>query len=305
MNDIKPKSISSVGADYDDKHLYAYLKHLRTIPPMDAEEEAELVARKEAGDIEAAQKLIVANLWFVAYTAKQYTGYKLPMIDIIQEGNIGLMKAVKKFSSEHGVRITSYAVHWIKSEIHEYVIKNSKIMTVATTKQQRKLFFKLKSHKKHHGGFTEEEVKEIAKTHNVRESDVRTMEERLYTRDVSYEQPSITHSDSSETTGLDNSAGEGQLDYTAPKNTVFSSSILEPSTELEIQDDETHMRSMILDAVENLSAREKDIIKSRWIDNLDNKPTLTDLSIKYGVSAERIRQLEKQALGRIREWITN
>jgi len=248
------------------------------------EEELEYaIDLQETGNIESAQKLILPHLRFVIKVANNYAGYGLAVSDLIQEGNIGLMKAVKRFQPEFGVRLVSYAVHWIKAEIHEYILKNWRIVKIATTKAQRKLFFKLRSQKKRLGWFKPEEIEHVAETLGVTKENVVEMENRLNNQDIGFSMNSDDDEDSA---------------YLAPENTLVSST---PSPELmlEAKDFEQQNHNQLSEALEALDDRSRTIVMRRWLDD-DSKATLHELAGEYGVSAERIRQIEKNAFKTIK-----
>jgi RNA polymerase sigma-32 factor len=234
-------------------------------------------------DLEAARKLVMAHLRFVAHVARGYSGYGLPQADLIQEGNVGLMKAVRKFNPEVGVRLISFAIHWIKSEIHEYILKNWKIVKVATTKAQRKLFFNLRNKRKDLNWLSSDDVKMISSELGVDEKSVKEMESRMNSSDVSFDPPA--------------EANDDQASY-SPANYISDSS-MDPAELVEKNDLEKHNNSELLSAISELDQRSKEILMDRWLS--DVKPTLHELSDKYGVSAERIRQIEKSAMDVIKE----
>jgi RNA polymerase sigma-32 factor len=251
----------------------AYLNLVRQMPRLTSEQERELTLRfKDEGDLEAARELVMTNLRFVVHVARGYSGYGLSMPDIIQEGNIGLMKAVKRFDPDVGVRLVSFAVHWIKAEIHEYVIKNWGIVKVATTKAQRKLFFNLRKSKKNIGWLSNDEAMAIAADLNVELSDVYEMEKRLGSQDMSFDMP------------VDESAEESGV---YPANYLHQHGT-DPSILLENADWEGHGHDLLSEAMAELDARSFDILSSRWLS--EKKATLHELADRYNVSAERIRQ---------------
>lgn len=261
----------------------AYLNLVRQMPRLTSDQERELTLRfRDHGDLAAARELVMSNLRFVVHVARSYSGYGLSMPDIIQEGNIGLMKAVKRFDPDVGVRLVSFAVHWIKAEIHEYVIKNWGIVKVATTKAQRKLFFNLRKSKHDIGWLSNDEAKAIAEDLNVEVSDVYEMEKRLGSPDMSFDMP------------LDESAEES---YAAPANYLQQHGA-DPSVLLENADWEGHGQDLLADALAELDERSLDILSSRWL--ADKKATLHELAERYSVSAERIRQLEQNAMKKLR-----
>ena len=261
----------------------AYLNVVRQMPQLTSEEEHELALRyHEEGDLEAARQLVMTNLRFVVHIARGYSGYGLSMPDLIQEGNVGLMKAVKRFDPMMGVRLVSFAVHWIKAEIHEYVIKNWSIVKVATTKAQRKLFFNLRKMKKDLNWLTHDDAQSIAADLNVDISDVYEMEKRLSGHDASFDMSNDESDD-------DN--------YAAPVN-YLQSYHADPAELLEASDWEGREHDLLVEAMKSLDERSIDILTSRWL--VEKKATLQDLAAKYNVSAERIRQLEQNAMKKIR-----
>ena len=257
-----------------------YLNQLRETPLLSKEEELVLFKRLHSSDdLEAARKLVMAHLRFVVHVAKTYKGYGLPLIDLIQEGNIGLMKAVKRFDPEKNVRLLSFAIYWIRAEIHEFVIKNWRIVKVATTKAQRKLFFKLKSKKSASTWLTESEKLNIADELNVKPETITQMESRLSGNDVSYDP--MEDDESSPSTYLTDS--------------------MDPSIKLETESESSDNISKLRQALLKLDDRSKDIIQQRYL--LDNKSTLDDLSKKYNISKERVRQIENKSLDLIKDSI--
>lgn len=264
-------------------NLDAYIRQIHSIPVLTAEEERDLALRLEnQNDLAAAQQLIMSNLRFVVKIARGYSGYGLPLADLIQEGNIGLMKAVKRFSTSHEVRLISYAVHWIKSEIHEFVLRNWRIVKVATTKPQRKLFFKLRSSKQRLGWFTNDEVNDVAKTLGVKPETVLEMESRLSGSDVTFDPPTSDNDDEHHFTPAAYLTDEGT----------------DPSYLLEHDDTRSQELSLMADSIKTLDERSQNIIKRRWLN--EKKATLHELADEYQVSAERIRQIEKNALNKMR-----
>ncbi len=253
--------------------LEMYLAELRKTPLLSKEEELELFDRlNNSDDIDAAKRLVMAHLRFVVHVAKTYKGYGLPLLDIIQEGNVGLMKAVKKFDTSKNVRLLSFAIYWIRAEIHEFVLKNWRIVKVATTKAQRKLFFKLRSKKTSTTWLTKTEKDNIASELNVKSEAVTTMESRLTGSDVSFDP--ITDEDVSPSEYLADNA--------------------DPLLKLEYEQDGKTESEKLNDAIKQLDSRSMDIIKSRYLS--DNKMTLSQLATKYDVSIERIRQIENKTL---------
>jgi len=264
-------------------NLDAYIQAARSVPILSAEEEYALAKDlQETGNIASAQKLVLPHLRFVIKIANNYAGYGLAVPDLIQEGSIGLMKAVKRFRPEVGVRLVSFAVHWIKAEIHEYVLKNWRIVKVATTKSQRKLFFKLRSQKKRLGWFKSEEIDHVAETLGVTRENVIEMENRLNNYDIAFDLSGDEDDDTA---------------YLAPANTLTSNT---PSPELllEAQDTEQNNNHMLSEALQNLDDRSKAIVTRRWL--IEPKATLHELADEYGVSAERIRQIESNAFKSIK-----
>jgi RNA polymerase sigma-32 factor len=264
-------------------NLDAYIRQINGIPVLTAEEERELALRLETqNDLEAAQQLIMSNLRFVVKIARGYAGYGLPLADLIQEGNIGLMKAVKRFSTTHEVRLISYAVHWIKSEIHEFVLRNWRIVKVATTKPQRKLFFKLRSSKQRLGWFSNDEVNDVAKTLGVKPETVLEMESRLSGSDVTFDPPTNDNDDEQHFTPA----------------AYLTDERADPSYQLEHDDTRSQELSLMADSLKTLDERSQDIINRRWLN--EDKATLHELADEYKISAERIRQIEKNALNKMR-----
>ena len=266
--------------------LEAYISIVNQTPVLSREEERELAYRfQNENDLDAARKLIVSQLRFVVHIARTYSGYGLPLADLIQEGNIGLMKAVKKFDPDRGTRLVTYAVHWIRSEIHEFVFNNWKIVKVATTKAQRKLFFKLRNAKKSIGWLTNDEKKLIAKDLGVKPTDVATMEQRFTAVDMSYD---LGNTDSDE-------------DYVSPAG-FLPSPDSDPSSIVENDNWLQGKKEQLSTALEGLDNRSKEILMSRWL--TDEKVTLKELAKQYQVSIERIRQIEEAAIQELREHLT-
>ena len=266
--------------------LEAYISIVNQTPVLSREEERELAYRfQNENDLDAARKLILSQLRFVVHIARTYSGYGLPLADLIQEGNIGLMKAVKKFNPDRGTRLVTYAVHWIRSEIHEFVFNNWKIVKVATTKAQRKLFFKLRNAKKSIGWLTNDEKKLIAKDLGVKPTDVATMEQRFASVDMPYD---LGHTDSDE-------------DYISPAG-FLPSPDSDPSSIVENDNWLQGKKEQLSSALEGLDKRSKEILMSRWL--TDEKVTLKELAKQYQVSIERIRQIEKEAIQELREHLT-
>ena len=259
--------------------LELYLNELRKTPLLSREEEASLFKKLHGSeDIEAARKLVLAHLRFVVHVAKTYRGYGLPLLDLIQEGNVGLMKAVKKFDPSRNIRLLSFAIYWIRAEIHEFVLKNWRIVKVATTKAQRKLFFKLRSKKQSTSWLTRTETNDIAKELDVKPETVTQMEARLSGTDISFD----PYED-------DNSPSMYLSDHT------------DPMLKLEYDKDSKKEISELNNALLSLDDRSKDIIKNRYLS--EEKVTLDELSKKYNISIERIRQIESKALGSLKNKI--
>ncbi|MBT3548971.1 MAG: RNA polymerase sigma factor RpoH [Gammaproteobacteria bacterium] len=270
----------SLGLESGDS-LDIYLNQLRKTPLLSREEEISLFKKlNSSDDLDAARKLVLAHLRFVVHVAKTYKGYGLPLLDLIQEGNIGLMKAVKRFDPDKKVRLLSFAIYWIRAEIHEFVIKNWRMVKVATTKAQRKLFFKLKSKKTHTSWLTETEKKDIANELDVKPETVTQMESRLSGKDVSFD-PSDD-------------------DEISPA-TYMSNNDLNPLEKLEYETECSDSLHRLENAMSKLDDRSKDIISQRYL--LDNKSTLNDLSKKYNISKERIRQIESKSLSLLKDTI--
>ncbi|AVF36698.1 MULTISPECIES: RNA polymerase sigma factor RpoH [Rahnella] len=265
--------------------LEAYVRAANTYPMLTAEEERALAERLHYdGDLDAAKELILSHLRFVAHIARNYSGYGLPQADLIQEGNIGLMKAVRRFNPEVGVRLVSFAVHWIKAEIHEYVLRNWRIVKVATTKAQRKLFFNLRKNKQRLGWFSHDEVEHVARELGVTSKDVLEMESRMAAQDMTFDP---TPDDEPR-----DGAAMAPMLYLQDKSSDFAETIEEDNWDQDATDKLSY-------AMEGLDERSQDIIRARWLDD-DNKSTLQELADKYGVSAERVRQLEKNAMKKLR-----
>ena len=263
--------------------LNGYYQQVSAMPMLSIEEEQELGTRlQEHGDLDAAQRLVMSHLRFVVRIARGYQGYGLPLSDLIQEGNVGLMKAVKRFKPDRQVRLVSFAVHWIRAEIHEYVLRNWRIVKVATTKAQRKLFFNLRSSKKRLGWFTREEVEGVANDLGVKPETVLEMEARMSNYDVSF----------------DGNPDEDDDNHVAPA-TYIADMHSDPARELERNDWEENRLEVLGNSLETLDPRSRDILTARWMDE-DNKSTLHELAAKYQVSAERIRQLEQSAMKKLR-----
>ena len=260
----------------------AYMQRISSIPILSTEDERHLAVRlHEEQDLDAARQLIMSHLRFVVHIAKSYHGYGLPLADLIQEGNIGLMKAVKRFDPNVGVRLISFAVHWIKAEIHEFVIRNWRIVKIATTKAQRKLFFNLRSMKKRLGWFNDKEVQAVANDLGVSTKDVLQMESRLNAHDTAYDTPDTQH----------------DQDSLAPEQ-YLEDQRYNPANLIEAADSEQSKTTTIQAALAQLDRRSRDIIQQRWL--FEKKATLHDLADKYQISAERVRQLEQQAMSKLK-----
>jgi len=263
--------------------LDSYIQEVNKIPILTLEEEQSLARRfRDEEDLDAARLMVMSHLRFVVHVARGYAGYGLPLGDLVQEGNIGLMKAVKRFDPDHGVRLVSFAVHWIRAEIHEFILRNWRIVKVATTKAQRKLFFNLRKQKKRLGWLNQAEVNRVAKDLGVKPEVVTEMESRLAGQDIGFD---LTNDD------------DDSSSYVAPA-AYLEGLTVSPHDAIEAEDWEQHHHNLLFDGVENLDDRSRDIIQSRWL--LDPKSTLQDLADKYGVSAERIRQLEAVALKKLK-----
>ena len=262
--------------------LESYIRAVGTLPVLDAEEERRLGRRyRDENDLDAARGLVLHNLRFVVHVARGYAGYGLALGDLIQEGNIGLMKAARRFDPEMNVRLVSFAVHWIRAEIHEFILRNWRIVKVATTKSQRKLFFNLRSAKKRLGWLTRAEAEQVAADLGVTTEQVLEMEGRLSGGDISFDP--IPEDDDSPAFGPAASLATEHGD---------------PATILEAEDWEEHHGTRLVDALGSLDPRSRDIVERRWL--ADGKATLHELAAEYGVSAERVRQIESNALNRMR-----
>jgi RNA polymerase sigma-32 factor len=276
--------------------LAAYLNRVYSIPLLTQEEEYDLAARlQENGDLHAAQRLVLSHLRYVVRVARDYKGYGLPLADLIQEGSVGLMKAVKRFDPTVGVRLVSFAVHWIKSEIHEYVLRNWRIVKIATTKAQRKLFFNLRRQKQRLGWFSEKEIATVAQDLGVTTKDVMEMEMRLNAHDSSFDMP---------TTSMDSKT---DLVAVAPENYLIAEQSQQGNdllAQLEYQDWQDKKNNGMARALATLDNRAKEIIESRWLVESEDAITLKILSEKFGISVERVRQLEKAALQKLRLALT-
>ena len=263
--------------------LEAYVERVSGIPMLSREQEFELARRfREHQDLDAARDLVLSHLRFVVHIARGYMGYGLPVGDLIQEGNVGLMKAVKRFDPGMGVRLVSFAVHWIRAEIHEYVIRNWRLVRIATTKAQRKLFFNLRRMKKNLAWLTDEETRAVAGELGVAPQEVRDMEQRLSARDLSF----------------DPAPDADEEETTASPSLYLPSPEADPAAVIEREQWEGAVSGSLATAIEALDARSREVIRARWL--AEDKRTLQDLADQYGVSAERIRQIESAALAKLR-----
>jgi RNA polymerase sigma-32 factor len=264
--------------------LEAYIGAVHQVPVLSVEDEQRLARRlREEEDLGAAQELVLSHLRFVVHVARGYSGYGLPLGDLIQEGNIGLMKAVKRFDPTIGVRLVSFAVHWIRAEMHEFILRNWRIVKVATTKAQRKLFFNLRKSKKRLGWLNAEEVRAVAADLNVSEREVLEMESRLSGRDIGFDAPADEDDERAPPSPAAYLMADGE----------------DPSQAYERADGEDHQLALLREGMARLDARSRDIIKRRWLD-ADSRITLQELAAEYGVSAERIRQVEANALKKMK-----
>ena len=264
-------------------NLSAYIQGVGSIPVLSREDEQELAHRfRDEEDLSAARDLVMAHLRFVVHIAKGYTGYGLPLNDLIQEGNVGLMKAVKRFDPEFGVRMVSFAVHWIRAEIHEYVLRNWRIVKVATTKAQRKLFFNLRKSKKSLAWLSHDETQAVAKDLGVSPAEVTEMERRLSSRDAVFD-PAPESSDD---------------DRIFSPAAYLPSANSDPAVLVEKSDWDNDASARMKRAMITLDDRSRDILQSRWL--TEHKQTLHQLADRYGVSAERIRQIEGNAIKKLR-----
>ncbi|MGB3393964.1 MAG: RNA polymerase sigma factor RpoH [Stenotrophomonas sp.] len=268
--------------------LDAYIGAVHRIPVLSVDDEQDLARRfRDEQDLDAARELVHSHLRFVVHVARGYNGYGLPLGDLIQEGNIGLMKAVKRFDPDMGVRLVSFAVHWIRAEMHEFILKNWRIVKVATTKAQRKLFFNLRKSKTRLGWMNAAEVSAVAKDLNVSEREVMEMESRLSGRDVGFDAPS-----------------DDSDDHVPPAPAAYLVAREEdPSQAYERADSEGNQLQLLREGLANLDQRSRDIVARRWLD-ADSKVTLQELADEYGVSAERIRQIEANALKKMKALFT-
>jgi len=262
--------------------LDAYIDRVSQIAVLSKEAEVALATRfRSEGDLEAARQLVLSHLRFVVHIARGYLGYGLPMGDLVQEGNVGLMKAVKRFDPGVGVRLVSFAVHWIRAEIHEYVLRNWRLVKVATTKSQRKLFFNLRRMKKNLAWLSDEETRAVARDLGVDEKDVREMEQRLSARDMSFDPAPDTDEEESYSPAM----------YLPASNS-------DPAIEVEREEWEEDSSDRLSVALEKLDERSRTILKRRWM--TDDKATLHELADEYGISAERVRQVETNAISKLK-----
>ena len=280
---LRPNSLPTLTAG----SLDAYINSVNAIPVLSAEEEQRLAFKlRDEQDLQAAQTLILSNLRFVVHVARGYSGYGLQLADLIQEGNIGLMKAVKRFDPEVGVRLISFAVHWIRAEIHEFVLRNWRIVKVATTKAQRKLFFNLRGAKKRLGWMNQQEVEAVAKDLNVKPETVLQMERRLSAHDVSFSATPVSGGSEDEAYG--------------PEDYLPADDGYDPGHAVAELEWDTHQTERLQSALATLDDRSRDILYSRWLSEKADKVGLKELGEKHGISAERVRQVENQAIRKLR-----
>ncbi len=263
--------------------IEAYINAAHQVPMLSADEERSLAERlREHGDLRAARTLVLSHLRFVVRIARGYSGYGLPLPDLVQEGTIGLMKAVRRFDPEMGVRLVSFAVHWIRAEMHEYILRNWRIVKIATTKAQRKLFFNLRSSKKRLGWFSKAEVEDVAQQLGVKPETVMEMEARLSNQDVAF----------------DIQEGDDEDRRAVAPATYLADNSTEPGALLEREDSESAQRERLYAALARLDDRSRAILQARWLG--EEKQTLHELADQFGVSAERIRQIEKNAMSKLK-----
>ena len=276
-------ALANPGSDIDK-----YLSQVYSIPVLTREEELELTREfYESEEIKVAHKLVISHLRFVVHIAKSYAGYGLPLADVIQEGNLGLLKAVKKFDPDKGVRLVSFAVHWIKAEIHEYILKNWRIVKIATTKAQRKLFFNLRSKKKSTGWLSDKEAKKIAADLDVSYKEVMHMENRLNSADSAFDMPCDDEDD----------------EKAFSPSQYLEDHSFSPDQIVEKENYESVNHTALMKNISALDRRAQDIIRARWLD--DHKLTLNELADRYSVSAERIRQIEASAFKKLKTSLVN
>lgn len=268
-----------------------YISYVNSIPMLTESEELEYAQKlQQNGDLHAAHCLVMAHLRYVVKVSKRYLGYGLPLADLIQEGTVGLMKAVRKFDVDKNVRLVTFALHWIKAEIHEFILKNWRIVKIATTKAQRKLFFKLRSSKKNFNWLNNQEIKQIAIDLKVKPKDVKQMELRIFNKDNCFDEPEP----------LDVTANVQKHEKSPTPAEYLQDLHFNPELILEKMQWEKIAFSKLHNAIINLDPRSQDILRRRWLQN-DEKSTLQDLALEYGVSKERIRQLESQAMVALQE----
>lgn len=273
----------------DKKGLDSYIRFAGSIPMLSEEEERKLANQlRHQNDIDAAQRLILSHLRFVVKVARGFSGYGLPITDLIQEGNIGLMKAVKRFDPSFGVSLVSFAVHWVKAEMHDYILKNWRIVKIATTKAQRKLFFNLRSSKEHLGWFSDKEVKNVAKDLGVKPEIVLEMEKRMNAYDMAFDLP------------VEEPGGDSSSSFHHP-SLYLKDQANNPENTVVEEDYEEKVKERLQEAINKFDARSKDIILSRWFS--EEKLTLHDLAEKHKVSPERIRQIEEAAMNKLKRVI--
>lgn len=273
---------------HSETGLASYIQSINKMPMLSVEEERDLATRyRDDGDLEAARQLVLSHLRYVVRVARGLKGYGLPEADLIQEGNIGLMKAVKSFDPTRGVRLVSFAVHWIRAEIYDYILRNWRIVKVATTKAQRKLFFNLRKSRKRLGWLTQEEGNDLAERLDVKRETVDQMEMRMSGTDIGFD--------------MDNDSDDDTA-YIAPAG-YLQDMRFNPESLASQADQEQSRHEQVSDALSSLDDRSRDIVMRRWL-NEDKKPTLHELADEYGVSAERIRQIEKKALGSMKNVLT-
>ena len=264
----------------------AYVDAVSRIPVLSREEESELATRfRRDDDLDAARQLVLSHLRFVVHIARGYHGYGLPLGDLVQEGNVGLMKAVKRFDPERGVRLVSFAVHWIRAEIHEYVLRNWRLVKVATTKAQRKLFFNLRKYKRRLGWLSAEETQAVARDLGVSASEVTEMERRLASRDLSYDPAP--------------DADEEEESYSP--SAYLPAPDADPAVAVERAEWDDDVTDKVAHAMSQLDARSQAVLRARWM--TDQKATLHELADQFGVSAERIRQIEANAIKKLRKLV--
>ncbi len=282
MHDLVLRNPQALSVD----NVAAYTHWVNQIPMLTEAEEQELTQRlRHHNDLEAARKLVLSHLRLVVKIARHYAGYGLNQADLIQEGNIGLMKAVKRFDPNVGVRLVSFAIHWIRAEIHDFIVRNWRIVKIATTKAQRKLFFNLRKVAKQRSWFSDEEVDTVASMLNVSKADVREMEARLSHYDEALEP-------------TDETDAEDPASWQSPIHTLQDQHA-NPERQLEQDDWESRQKQCLQQALASLDERSQDILQQRWL--AENKATLQDLAAKYQISAERVRQLENNAMKKLRK----